>query len=146
MAIYVGRRDGRCVSVTADGEPLPPRNDLINHSPDGFEWGYLGSGPSQLALALLAHHFRNTGDSQELADAKALALYHEVKLELITTLSESSWQFDSHVVADTVQMVIKEGAERYFALAMENELFSRQLSRELSVLYTLLEQTASEQG
>lgn len=24
-----------------------------NHSPDGFQWGYAGSGPAQLALALL---------------------------------------------------------------------------------------------
>jgi len=24
-----------------------------NHSPGGFSWGYIGSGPSQLALALL---------------------------------------------------------------------------------------------
>ena len=26
---------------------------LCNHSPDGFEWAYGGSGPSQLALAIL---------------------------------------------------------------------------------------------
>lgn len=26
---------------------------LFNHSPDGFEWGYQGSGPAQLALALV---------------------------------------------------------------------------------------------
>jgi len=26
---------------------------LCNHSPDGFQWGYGGSGPAQLALALL---------------------------------------------------------------------------------------------
>jgi len=26
---------------------------LRNHSPDGFQWGYGGSGPAQLALALL---------------------------------------------------------------------------------------------
>lgn len=26
---------------------------LYNHSPDGFAWGYGGSGPAQLALALL---------------------------------------------------------------------------------------------
>lgn len=25
---------------------------LANHSPTGFEWGYLGSGPSQLSLAI----------------------------------------------------------------------------------------------
>lgn len=34
--------------------PLEPRHDLRNHSPDGFEWGYSGSGPAQLALALAA--------------------------------------------------------------------------------------------
>jgi hypothetical protein len=31
---------------------IPQR--LVHHSPDGFEWGYLGSGPSDLALNILA--------------------------------------------------------------------------------------------
>jgi hypothetical protein len=26
--------------VTVDGRPLPQRQDLRNHSPDGFSWGY----------------------------------------------------------------------------------------------------------
>lgn len=30
-----------------------PSQKLINHSPDGFNWGYGGSGPAQLALGLL---------------------------------------------------------------------------------------------
>ena len=30
-----------------------PSQKLWNHSPDGFQWGYGGSGPAQLALALL---------------------------------------------------------------------------------------------
>lgn len=30
-----------------------PSQKVINHSPDGFEWGYSGSGPAQLALAIL---------------------------------------------------------------------------------------------
>jgi len=34
--------------------PLDPRYDLRNHSPSGFAWGYGGSGPAQLALAILA--------------------------------------------------------------------------------------------
>lgn len=38
----------------ADAVALPMRLDLRRHSPDGFEWGYGGSGPSQLALAMLA--------------------------------------------------------------------------------------------
>lgn len=33
---------------------LPKRLDLRRHSPDGFNWGYSGSGPAQLALAILA--------------------------------------------------------------------------------------------
>ena len=37
-------------------KPLDSRRDLWNHSPTGFEWGYCGSGPAQLALALLADH------------------------------------------------------------------------------------------
>lgn len=43
------------VRVEKNGRPLSPARSqkLRNHSPDGFEWGYLGSGPSQLALALV---------------------------------------------------------------------------------------------
>jgi hypothetical protein len=46
--------EGMDWEVTVDGEPIKPRHDLRNHSPDGFAWGYGGSGPAQLALALLA--------------------------------------------------------------------------------------------
>ena len=59
--VYRGLRDGEgnChVRVMAAGavvgRPLPPRLDLANKSPSGFEWGYGGSGPAQLALALCA--------------------------------------------------------------------------------------------
>lgn len=54
-AIYHGWRDGNGTAhVTADDKPLNARFDLDNHSPNGFEWGYAGSGPAQLALAILA--------------------------------------------------------------------------------------------
>lgn len=36
-------------------EELDPRLDLMDRSPSGFAWGYRGSGPRQLALAILAH-------------------------------------------------------------------------------------------
>ncbi len=57
-ARYVGRRYGGgvvVVRIATDGSqiPLPPRFDVRNHSPSGFEWGYGGSGPAQLALAIL---------------------------------------------------------------------------------------------
>lgn len=41
--------------VYLDGKRLDigPSLKLANHSPSGFGWGYMGSGPSQLALAIL---------------------------------------------------------------------------------------------
>lgn len=41
--------------VWLNGKELTPAwsQKLINHSPDGFNWGYGGSGPSQLALAIV---------------------------------------------------------------------------------------------
>lgn len=41
-------------NVWLDGKKLDPRPSQkhYNHSPDGFNWGYAGSGPAQLALAI----------------------------------------------------------------------------------------------
>ena len=36
-----------------------PSQQIINYAPYGFEWGYSGSGPAQLALAVLLDHTRN---------------------------------------------------------------------------------------
>jgi hypothetical protein len=63
VKVYRGRReaDGGCrvwIIETGRARPLPLRLDLDNHSPTGFEWGYRGSGPAQLALALLADALR----------------------------------------------------------------------------------------
>lgn len=63
--------------VEADGLHgiLKPRFDLRNHSPDGFSYGYGGSGPSQLALAILCDV---TGD-----DALAQSKYQQFKWDMI---------------------------------------------------------------
>jgi hypothetical protein len=41
--------------VILNGHLLTPERSqqVYNHSPDGFNWGYGGSGPAQLALAIL---------------------------------------------------------------------------------------------
>jgi len=41
--------------IFLDGEYLDPApsQKVWNHSPDGFNWGYGGSGPAQLALAIM---------------------------------------------------------------------------------------------
>lgn len=141
MANYEGRRNAHEVVVTVDGSPLPPRNDLRNHSPGGLSWGYAGSGPAQLALALLAHHF-SLSDTQELADLKALTLYQAFKEKLIASLPEEGWQLSSYVVADTVQLIVKDEATEMFELAMGQRAENAALQRELNDCYTLLEQSS----
>ena len=54
---YIGRRTKQGATVTREledgtSEPSPLRLDLENKSPSGFERGYNGSGPTQLALAI----------------------------------------------------------------------------------------------
>jgi hypothetical protein len=34
---------------------LPKYLHIRSHSPEGFEWGFVGNGPAQLALALVAN-------------------------------------------------------------------------------------------
>lgn len=69
--------------------PLPPRNDLYNHSPDGFEWGYSGSGPAQLALALCA---------DVVGDERALRVYQRVKDALIAPIQEDDWSLSEETI------------------------------------------------
>ena len=56
MKIYKGKRlnpeEGTIsnVMVTVNDKPLKHR---VYHSPDGFNWGYGGSGPADLAISIL---------------------------------------------------------------------------------------------
>ena len=57
---YLGHHlpSGACYVSVNGKELLPgPSQQIWNHSPDGFEWGYCGSGPAQLALAILLYEY-----------------------------------------------------------------------------------------
>jgi hypothetical protein len=83
------------VEVLVDGQTksvysLTPRASqrLFNHSPDGFNWGYGGSGPAQLALAILLDLF---GD-----DSLALSWYQPFKWAVIARLPQGMpWKLTS---------------------------------------------------
>jgi hypothetical protein len=78
--VYEGVQTAEGASVTADGQPLDPRFDLRNHSPTGFSWGFAGSGPAQLSLALLA-------DATE-DDDLAQSLYQQFKFEWVAAMNQ----------------------------------------------------------
>lgn len=90
MKRYEGRRKGGDVEVTVNGLPLNPRFDLRSHSPIGFEWGYSGSGPAQLALALLA--------DQIGSDNETLMLYQDFKRTVVARLPLHAWTLTSQQI------------------------------------------------
>jgi hypothetical protein len=49
-----GKRTSLENKIWVDGKQLDPKlsQKIRNHSPDGFNWGYNGSGPAQAALAI----------------------------------------------------------------------------------------------
>ena len=106
MLHYEGKRTKEGCEVTrVEGNieaALPPRLDLVEHSPD-FEWGYGGSGPSQLSLALLADAM---GD-----DAKAIALHEPFKWEVISRLPHEGWQLLATDVVETAQALERKQSQ-----------------------------------
>ena len=70
--------DGECL------DPLPSQG-VVNHSPDGFNWSYGGSGPSQLALAILLYHFPKT---------TALRWYQDFKWDIISGLPAGDFEIE----------------------------------------------------
>lgn len=92
--------------VTVDGQPLPPRHDVANHSPTGFAWGYPGSGPSQLALALCMNALDGDID-------RAHGIYQWFKWRIIAHLNEErGWELTQGFILDTIAALEAEKAER----------------------------------
>ena len=94
---YEGRRAWRGVAVTVNGSPLNPRLDLCNHSPTGFEWGYCGSGPAQLALAILADHIAD--------DEQAFIFHQRFKWSVIAELPRNGWTLTSEQIEQALQAI-----------------------------------------
>ena len=63
---------------------------LVNHSPTGFSWGYMGSGPSQLALAILLDFTGN----EELS----LKYYQRFKEDFVCKWGEH-WKINGDEIA-----------------------------------------------
>ena len=91
--------------VTVDGNTLSPAKSqkLRNHSPDGFNWGYAGSGPSQLALALLMEF---SGQRKFWC----LQNYQQFKVDVIAQLPQGDAQLPISVIKKWVaDHMVKEG-------------------------------------
>jgi len=59
ITLFLQRNPTGGNTCKVNGEEIFPDEGqkIVNHSPDGFEWGYLGSGPAQLSLSICLHLF-----------------------------------------------------------------------------------------
>lgn len=97
MKRYIGIRDpddaleNEVYIETSRGErkELPLCLNLRNHSPTGFEWGYMGSGPAQLSLAILDDLF---------GSAFALKHYMRFKFEVVGKLRREGWTLTEETI------------------------------------------------
>ncbi len=107
---YSGIRVNGCAQVFVAQENetrlLDPAPSLKvrNHSSTGFNWGYGGSGPAQLALAILLDH---TGD-----EATARHFCQDFKSDVVSCLEER-WTLpaehvESWLASKTTQLMDQE--------------------------------------
>jgi hypothetical protein len=102
--MYIGtRQDSGNFVFVQEGrkiEALPPRNDVRNHSPDGFEWGYNGSGPAQLALAICIHAL--DGDIP-----RACRIYQDFKFRVIAAFNRKNgrWEISRREVREVIAVL-----------------------------------------
>ena len=98
---------------TGSGHRLGDRRPLTHvsyHSPDGFEWGYAGSGPADLALAILADYFDESAEfvlaalrSMWTPRSKAAALHQSFKERFVATERRDEWQLESDAIEAWLQ-------------------------------------------
>jgi len=67
-------------------------HELVHHSPTGFEWGYGGSGPAELALNIL---YKITGNEDV-----AFRHHQDFKWEFISTMPFEGGEIDVAEVRD----------------------------------------------
>mgnify|MGYP001606518427 CR=1 FL=1 len=91
--------------VQINGVTLRPESSqaIMNHSPDGFNWGFGGSGPAQLALALLFHY-------AELDQTKRW--YEKFKADVIAILPQSDFEIPESLVRDWIEAQTRREATK----------------------------------
>jgi hypothetical protein len=92
-AKYAGVRTDAGITVAREDDagkvfPLKLRHDLRMHA-DGFEWGYAGGGPAQLALAIL---------SDVVGADEASVCYQRFKFEVVAKLPKERWELSREEV------------------------------------------------
>jgi hypothetical protein len=138
-----------------DREVLPERSLRVrNHNPDGFSWGDDGSGPAQLALALLLELTK---------EDLALLWYQDVKWNIIARLAQDDFVIDSQEIVDCIvnevraefvseerslggRLESEEGETRLATQAAAVEVNYRYTREDLKAIFDLVYEEDVERG
>lgn len=101
--LYRGSRLHGTAQVYVDeaGGASHPLAHVVYHSPTGMDWGYSGSGPSDLARSILT-------DCAGIRVADML--YQRFKSDVVARLAEKHWTFTETFVRRWLEEVVKEVA------------------------------------
>lgn len=129
--LFKGIRTKNGAFVTYEDVPLDLRLDLKEHSPMGFEWGYNGSGPKQLALAILA----KVG-----GDEFSLRAYVEFSKNFIEIINDDVWMLDYKDIRQWMNLFACEyllptltprfkliNTDEEYAIYLDNNILGRKL-------------------
>lgn len=117
--LYVGIRTGQeictvtvhsfCGRSDGTAHPLSLYTNVRNHSPTGFGWGYAGSGPAQLALAILCDYLYSI--SPDGWQDRAERLHQKFKAKVVQHLPREGWTLSGHQVAAAIDALEFERVE-----------------------------------
>lgn len=99
------KNSGGDAMVFVNGQRLPitPSLKIRSHSPSGFNWGYGGSGPAQLALAILLDYF---GDR-----VKAQRLYQSFKFRTVASWpQDKGWKITGAEIEEICAQIERDHA------------------------------------
>lgn len=91
------RGDWATKTVWLNDKKLSPSKSqgVANHSPDGFNWGYSGSGPAQLALAVCLELFPITFKERKFGPLPFD--YQAFKFKYIASLPQTDFDLEIEI-------------------------------------------------
>jgi len=99
VKIYHGyRKDGKPYVTVQDDPNAAPRTlrHYVKHTPSGFDWGHGGSGPADLAWALLIDFY----GPKEIHFAEFI--YQKFKRDVIAKLDTQEWTLTGEALAESL--------------------------------------------
>jgi Family of unknown function (DUF6166) len=103
---YLDKEGGHLVDKNNVPFDVGPSLEVRMHSPTGFAWGFEGSGPAQLSLAILLEELVPLGFSV----IGVCAYYQDYKREVIARLApDKAWRLTSADVVKWFMAKIQNG-------------------------------------